>query len=363
MVSNLITKQLSILATSVAMVIATFGVFTAPVAQAQQLPPLTKLEASITPDKNPAFVGDTVKYNISIKANGALAAFTNFKGMSHDRRASIVGSDLPGFTRGTEDGRQFLMWNNITIPANGTVNFSITVDLKDIPAGSTYLQSFWVFDAKDGYLRVIAQQDVWNSVINVVAKPTPSPSPTPTPSPSPSPSPTPEVKKDAGLRVEKTDERTITRPGHSLTYTIKVKNTKDADLHDVVVEDKVPGQLTVTGASSGAKISGNTVRWEGIALESGQSKNFSITVKVKDNTPNNHVLHNIVTAESKDHDVKDEATDDTTVIREQVKGIVQVIEKPVPVAVPVTAKTGAGLASFASVILGAAGLYTSKRLF
>lgn len=321
-------------------------------AQAQTAAPY--FEATIRPEKNQAFVGETVKYNISLTARNAHIT-TDFKGMSHDRRASIVGSDLPGFTRGTADGKQFLMWSNVVVPMNSTLNFSITVNLGDVPAGSTYLQSFWVFNAKYGINGTVAQQDVWNAFINVVARPTP------TPSPSPSPTPTPEVKKEAKLEVEKTDHRTVTRPDHTLTYTITVKNSGEKDLHDVVVEDKVPGQLTVLGASNGAKINKNTVRWEGIKLESGQSKTFTIDAKVKSNTPNNHVLHNVVTAKSDDEGVNDNATDDTTVIREQVKGIVQVIEKPVPV--PVTARTGAGLTTFASVIIGAAGLYTSRKLF
>ncbi|MEX0649416.1 MAG: DUF11 domain-containing protein, partial [Candidatus Andersenbacteria bacterium] len=167
----------------------------------------------------------------------------------------------------------------------------------------------------------------------------------------------PEPEKDKGLKVAKTDSRDVTRPGHTLTYSIEVENTGEVDLQDVQVVDTVPGQLIVTAVSSGGSIDGQVVTWNNVAIEADQKKSFSITVKVKDNTTNGHILHNVVVAKSDDHDLKDEDSDDTRVEKPAVKGTTVVVPQPVPV----TAKTGAGAMALASILSGAAGLVVTLR--
>lgn len=182
----------------------------------------------------------------------------------------------------------------------------------------------------------------------------------PSPTPTPTPTPTPEIKKD--LNVAKTDHRDITRPGHSLTYVVTVHNGGNVDLHDLTITDKVPSQLTVTTIHDGGQLSGTTITWHNLTLGDGETKTVSFIARVKDNTPNQHVLVNQVTAESKDHGLKDEDTDNTIVQRLPAIAAAKVPSPVVPI--PVTAKTGAGMIGLLSTLMGGAGLaFINRRSF
>lgn len=206
--------------------------------------------------------------------------------------------------------------------------------------------------ADKGEKELNPKNNISKTIVTKVACPTPTPTPTPTPEP-----------KNPGIDVEKTDHRDITRPGHTLSYSIEVENTGEKDLHDVKITDEVPSELIITAASDGGSISGQTVTWSGISLEVDQKKSFTITTKVRDTAKNGHILHNVVTAKSDDNDVSDEATDDTRVEQLEVKGTTVVIPTPTPVAVPVTAKTGAGIVGIVSLLTGAGGLVFLKRSY
>lgn len=185
----------------------------------------------------------------------------------------------------------------------------------------------------------------------------PAVTPTPTPTPSASPTPTPEQDKD--IEVSKTDNKTITRPTHSLDYVITVKNTGDIDLHDVKVTDTVPGQLENIRNTTGS-VNGRTITWTGVELDAGESKKFTFTATVKATAPNGHLLENKVVAKSEDHDLSDEATDTTIV--ERIPQVAAVITPVTPV--PVTARTGAGASAALMTLIGAAGMaYTYRRAF
>lgn len=190
--------------------------------------------------------------------------------------------------------------------------------------------------------------------------PTPTPTPTPTPSATPTPTPKPNVEKS--IDVSKTDNRDITRPGHSLTYVITVKNTGKQDLSDVKLTDTVPSQLTVTSVGNGGSHSGNTITWSGISLGAGETKQVTFKATVKSAAPNGHVLDNKVKARSEDHDVQDEADDRTVVQRQAVVLAAVATPVPAPIAVPVTAKTGAGaLSAILTTLMGATGLVVTLK--
>lgn len=176
------------------------------------------------------------------------------------------------------------------------------------------------------------------------------------------PTPTPTPEKDPGLNVQKTDNRDVTRPGHNLQYEIMVENTGEVDLHDVRITDTVPAHLTITSISNGGSQAGNVITWNSISLEEGQKKTVTFSATVKQTTATNTVLRNRVTAQSDDHDLHDEATDDTLVLIQQVAGAVDVQPTPSPAAVPVTAKTGAtGLMTLLATVLGGAALTATIR--
>ncbi len=137
---------------------------------------------------------------------------------------------------------------------------------------------------------------------------------------------------------------------------ITVENTGDIDLQDVKVTDKVPGQLTITSIGNGGTRSGSTITWTNLVLGAGEKKDVSFTARVNDNTGNKYLLVNDVTAVSVDHNLTDTATDVTRVER-----LPQVAGKVTPVPIPITAKTGAGMLSLISTLLGSTGLVATAR--
>lgn len=310
-------------------------------------------EITVVPNQNPVFPGAEIRYNVTVSNKSADTAITGatLKVMAHDAQATIVSAGLPNFVRGAEDSKPFLMWANVTVQPQAAFTFDVVIKLNDnLGAGSTFQTTAWLFG---GNVTVI---DVWTNVINIIAVPTPTPTPTPTPSSTPEPTPTPKPEEKKEIEVVKTDHRDITRPGHSLTYVISVTNHGNIDMHDVKVTDKVPGQLTVTAIGNNGKQNGSSIVWN-IELGAGEVKQLTFKATVKDNTPNNHVLNNTVIARSEDHDVQDDAAD-TTLVKHGAK----VAAAVTPVAVPITAKTGAGaVVAILTTLSGAAGLAVTLR--
>jgi len=195
---------------------------------------------------------------------------------------------------------------------------------------------------------------------SVTPTPTPTPSVSPTPTPSVTPTPTPQFTK--GLRVVKTDNHELTRPGHTLLYTITVENTGTQELHDVVVKDTLPSGGIITSVSNGGSIIGHTVTWNGLHLEANQQKSFTIAVTVSASLGNNTTLCNDVTAKSVDHDLSSAAYDCTQVQRppriaaKTTIPVTPIVSTPTIIHVPITAKTGAGLIGILATLTGTVGL-------
>ncbi len=187
--------------------------------------------------------------------------------------------------------------------------------------------------------------------------------PTPTPTATPTATPTPEPGS-ASFKVTKSDGQDIVRPGQSLTYTIKIKNTGDVEISDLELIDTVPNHLAITKVTPSALTkSGQMVKWAGIHLNEGETKEFTITATVKNSTPDNTVIKNTARVESDDFDKQEAATDSTTVKKPKVV----VISGPAIAGathVPVTAKTGAGSVAGAlmSMIAGGGLMFARKRL-
>ncbi|MDZ4343283.1 MAG: hypothetical protein U1E51_12720 [Candidatus Binatia bacterium] len=187
--------------------------------------------------------------------------------------------------------------------------------------------------------------------------------PTSTATPTITATPTPEIK-EKGLKVRKTDNVDVARPGQTITYGIEVENTGDIDIFDVEIEDTVSSYLHIIDVSPDAsERDGQTVRWEGIEVGAGDKKTFHITAKVDDNTPNGTVIGNKVYVKSEDYDI-DTYAEDITVIERQPR-IAAITVVPItpysPTGVPITAKTGAGWLGLFSALAGSGGLALISR--
>ncbi len=193
---------------------------------------------------------------------------------------------------------------------------------------------------------------------------TPTPNPTPTPTPNPTPTPTPGPEEKSELTVTKSDSRTITRPGHSLTYVITVKNTGEKKIEGIEVKELVPSALTITSVSHNGDISPTRVLWTGIVLSEGESISLTLNATVKEDVANGHVIRNIAQVKSETGNVATEVSDTTIVERlpEVAGAVVEASNTQSGVSVPVSAKTGAGSAlALVSVLLGGGGLMTVIR--
>jgi uncharacterized repeat protein (TIGR01451 family) len=166
---------------------------------------------------------------------------------------------------------------------------------------------------------------------------------------------------DANIVITKTDNRDLTRPGHTLTYTITVENTGGIDIHDLEIEDDIPFELQILAVSDGGQIEGKKVRWTNVTVEAQGKQQVTVTAKVKEDTPNGFELCNWASAESEDHCIYEE-TGDCTVVKQQPEVAAAVEETPQPRPVPVTAPTGAN-ASYAGLIalIGGSGLALMAR--
>lgn len=215
-----------------------------------------------------------------------------------------------------------------------------------------------------------------------LTSPSPSPSPSPTSSPTPArtltpatpatltPEPAPAAdnddNRDFSLAIKKTDHRNTTRPGHSLTYEIKVRNSGSGHIDDIVVTDVLPSATTITQISNSGTLQGHTVTWPKFALSPDEEQFFYATVSVKADTSSGHTLTNNAKAHSRDKGIS--ANDiDTTVVEAQrtprIKAAATAAPTPSSVAVPVTAKTGPGAPPFAilATLLGSASLFYTLR--
>lgn len=90
-----------------------------------------------------------------------------------------------------------------------------------------------------------------------------------------------------GLNVDKTGpaERFLYKMA---SYTIKVTNSGETTLHDVIVTDNAPAATSIRGTKPTATVDGNTAQWTVPSLAPGASKSFEIvlTTSVPGTHPN-----------------------------------------------------------------------------
>ena len=87
------------------------------------------------------------------------------------------------------------------------------------------------------------------------------------------------------LEIDKTVDKASAVAGDTLTYTVTVKNSGDADATNVVASDQLPAGVTFASATGGGTLSGSTVGWTIPTVASGTSQSFTVAATVDPNAP------------------------------------------------------------------------------
>ncbi len=97
---------------------------------------------------------------------------------------------------------------------------------------------------------------------------------------------TPVTVKHPKLTITKTaTPDTEVKPGETITYTLNVVNSGEAEATEVVVTDTLPDEVTyVDHANAAISVSGQTVTWGAGTVEANGNQSISFNVMVKDDS-------------------------------------------------------------------------------
>lgn len=125
--------------------------------------------------------------------------------------------------------------------------------------------------------------------------------------------------KDIGfnpLNLDKTDglaDDAFVYPGDHITYTISYANTQNPfDVHNVVLTDTLPAEVTLVSATGGGSYDSgtHTYTWNIGTLLEDESGSVTLEVEVKSGTPGGTTIHNVVVIDS-DQDPPTTRSEDT----------------------------------------------------
>lgn len=100
---------------------------------------------------------------------------------------------------------------------------------------------------------------------------------------------------DSNLKITKSANKTEVRPNEEFEYLITIENLGEANSNSLTVEDLINSNLEIISASNNGEINGQKITWTLTTLESNQTKQLTIKVKVKDNVLSNTSIENVVT--------------------------------------------------------------------
>lgn len=196
------------------------------------------------------------------------------------------------------------------------------------------------------------------------------------PAPTPTPKPTPIAVRASNDRLTFliTDDLAAVRPGQQLTYRIVVRNDSDEDFNEISITARIPEFVVpfdATPQSQSSNPAQRTITWRDQTISARAEITYTISGTLEAGVPQDFTLQASATINGPG--VRASAVDATTVftigpaIDEQAAVTVAPVPQvqgvqSIPPAIPVTAKTGAGLAGVGSLISLLAGAIGLRRI-
>ncbi len=120
---------------------------------------------------------------------------------------------------------------------------------------------------------------------------------------------------DAEVDVRKTASSSEVFPGGTIEYVITIENTGDIDLQNLIVEDRVPSDLTIIDDGDADDRHGNELTWE-IDIDEGDTETIRYRVAVPSYMfPGQTIRNDVrVTSDDNDIDIDEDASAFITVI-------------------------------------------------
>ncbi len=216
-----------------------------------------------TVDLQTANVGDTLTYTITVTNSG-----------NEDLVSGTITDTLPDGviwqSGGLFSAPNTVTFANITVPANGNIQETVTVKINKNVSNGAVLENSAKVSGEDlsgntfNAGLATAQTTVHAPILTIVKSSTPNP----------------------------------VRAGENITYTITVTNSGEQDATNVVITDDIPQYTIFVSADNGGTVNSNTVSWNVGTVSAGSSVTVHFTVKVDSPINDNTIIQNSATVDS-----------------------------------------------------------------
>lgn len=206
--------------------------------------------------------GDDIDYTITIKNEDTGLATGVDVHVSLPQYTEFIGADQGGSWTGNG-----VFWKGLTVSPKGERVIGLRLRVRsDAPIGAVIQ---FVAAAK-------GQQGVDRTKVSQTKEEAPR-----------------EIRSER-LVLRKSANRTDVRPGEQLIYTVYLRNTTDAAIHNVVVEDRMDRRYMRVVSGDTGSVAGDRTVWNLGTLAPGASWQAQYTVEISADAPHGTELQNVV---------------------------------------------------------------------